>query len=222
VVLALVEVMTVFTREPADMIRVLIVDDHPIVREGIAALIERQPDMIAVGEASNGAEAIERFAALLPDVVLMDVQMPGMDGIAAVEAIRRVCARAAILMLTTYPGDAQAVRAIRAGAEGYLLKNSIRKELLDAIRSVHAGRRTVSPDIAHALAVHSLDERLSERELAILRLVAEGQSNKQIAWDLGVSTDTIKANLKQLFGKLGVDDRTHAVTVAARRGFIER
>lgn len=221
-VLALVEAMTVFAREPADMIRVLIVDDHPIVREGIAALIERQSDMIAVGEASNGAEAIEGFAALLPDVVLMDVQMPGMDGIAAVEAIRRVCARAAILMLTTYPGDAQAVRAIRAGAAGYLLKNSIRKELLDAIRSVHAGRRTVSPDIAHALAVHALDERLSERELAILRLVAEGQPNKQIAWHLGVSIDTIKANLKQLFAKLGVDDRTHAVTVAARRGFIER
>jgi DNA-binding NarL/FixJ family response regulator len=148
--------------------------------------------------------------------------MPGMDGIAAVEAIRRVCAHAAILMLTTYPGDAQAVRAIRAGAGGYLLKNSIRKELLDAIRSVHAGRRTVSPDIAHALAVHALDERLSERELAILRLVAEGQSNKQIAWQLGVSTDTIEANLKQLFAKMGVDDRTHAVTVAARRGFIER
>ena len=125
-------------------------------------------------------------------------------------------------MLTTYPGDAQAVRAIQAGAAGYLLKNSIRKELLDAIRSVHAGRRTVSPDIAHALAVHALDERLSEREVAILRLVADGHANKQIAWRLGVSTDTIKANLKQLFAKLGVDDRTHAVTVAARRGFIER
>jgi len=204
------------------MIQVLIVDDHPIVREGITALIERQPDMIAVGEAANGEEAVERFTALLPNVVLMDVQMPGMDGIAAVEAIRRVSAGAAILMLTTYPGDAQAVRAIRAGAAGYLLKNSIRKELLDAIRSVHAGRRTISPDIAHALAVHALDEQLSERELAILRLLAEGQSNKQIAWHLGVSTDTIKANLKQLFAKLGVDDRTHAVTVAARRGFIER
>lgn len=204
------------------MIRVLIVDDHPIVRDGIAALIERQPDMIAAGEAANGEEAMERFAALLPDVVLMDVQMPGMDGIAAAEAIRRVSAEAAILMLTTYPGDAQAVRAIRAGASGYLLKNSVRKELLDAIRSVHAGRRTISPDIAHALAVHALDEKLSERELAILRLLAEGQSNKQIAWQLGVSTETIKANLKQLFAKLGVNDRTHAVTVAARRGFIER
>ena len=207
---------------PDDMIRVLIVDDHPIVRDGIAALIERQPDMIAAGEAANGEEAMERFAALLPDVVLMDVQMPGMDGIAAAEAIRRVSAEAAILMLTTYPGDAQAVRAIRAGASGYLLKNSVRKELLDAIRSVHAGRRTISPDIAHALAVHALDEKLSERELAILRLLAEGQSNKQIAWQLGVSTETIKANLKQLFAKLGVNDRTHAVTVAARRGFIER
>ena len=209
-------------RVSADPIRVLIVDDHPIVREGIAALIGRQTDMVAVGEASNGEEAIQRYAALLPDVTLMDVQMPGTDGIAAVEAIRGLSANAAILMLTTYPGDAQAVRAIRAGAAGYLLKNSIRKELLDAIRSVHAGRRAVSADIAHALAVHALDERLSEREVAILRLIADGHANKQIAWRLGVSTDTIKANLKQLFSKLGVDDRTHAVTVAARRGFIER
>ena len=217
-----VEVMTATDRSPAAPIRVLIVDDHPIVREGIAALIGRQSDMIAVGEASNGEEAIERYAALRPDVTLMDVQMPGSDGIAAVEAIRGLVPTAAILMLTTYPGDAQAVRAIRSGAAGYLLKNSIRKELLDAIRSVHAGRRAVSPDIAHALAVHALDERLSEREVAILRLIADGHANKQIAWRLGVSTDTIKANLKQLFSKLGVDDRTHAVTVAARRGFIER
>jgi len=203
-------------------IRVLIVDDHPIVREGIAALIARQSDMIAVGEAADGDEAIQRYAALLPDVTLMDVQMPGTDGIHAIEAIRSLSADAAILVLTTYPGDAQAIRAIRAGAAGYLLKNSIRKELLDAIRSIHAGRRAVSPDIAHALAVHALDERLTEREMAILRLVADGHANKQIAWRLGVSTDTIKGNLKQIFAKLGVEDRTHAVTVAARRGFIER
>ena len=203
-------------------IRVLVVDDHPIVREGIAALIGRQPDMIAIGEAADGDEAIQRYAALLPDVTLMDVQMPGTDGIHAIEAIRSLSADAAILVLTTYPGDAQAIRAIRAGAAGYLLKNSIRKELLDAIRSIHAGRRAVSPDIAHALAVHALDERLTEREMAILRLVADGHANKQIAWRLGVSTDTIKGNLKQIFAKLGVEDRTHAVTVAARRGFIER
>ena len=203
-------------------IRVLIVDDHPIVREGIAALIARQSDMVAVGEAADGDEAIQRYAALLPDVTLMDVQMPSTDGIHAIEAIRRLSADAAILVLTTYPGDAQAIRAIRAGAAGYLLKNSIRKELLDAIRSIHAGRRAVSPDIAHALAVHALDERLTEREMAILRLVADGHANKQIAWRLGVSTDTIKGNLKQIFAKLGVEDRTHAVTVAARRGFIER
>lgn len=221
-VFALEKEMTTTEQERVDPIQVLIVDDHPIVREGIAALLERQPDMVAVGEASNGEEALQRYAALRPDVTLIDVQMPGMDGIAAVEAIRRLSANAAILMLTTYPGDAQAVRAIQAGAAGYLLKNSIRKELLDAIRSVHAGRRTVSPEIAHALAVHALDERLSERDVAILRLVADGHANKQIAWRLGVSTDTIKANLKQLFAKLGVDDRTHAVSVAARRGFIER
>lgn len=203
-------------------IRILIVDDHPMVRDGIAALLERQSDMTAVGEASSGAEAIEMFSALQPDVTLMDVQMPGMDGIEAIEAIRRIAPQAAILVLTTYPGDARAVRAIRAGAAGYLLKNCIRSELLDAIRSVNAGRRAVSPDIAHGLAEHALDERLTERELAILRLVADGHGNKQIAWRLDLSTDTVKTHLKNIFAKLGVDDRTHAVTVAARRGYIER
>ncbi|MFV3131941.1 response regulator transcription factor [Niveispirillum sp. KHB5.9] len=207
---------------PAASIRVLIVDDHPIVREGIAALIDRQPAMAVVGEAANGDEAVQRFRELRPDVTLMDVQMPGTDGVAAIEAIRHLSPKAAILVLTTYPGDAQAVRAIQAGAAGYLLKNSIRKELIDAIQAVHTGRRAVSPDIAHALAAHALDERLTERDLAILRLVADGHANKQIAWRLGVSIDTIKANLKHLFAKLGVEDRTHAVTVAARRGFIER
>jgi DNA-binding NarL/FixJ family response regulator len=203
-------------------IRVLIVDDHPMVRDGIAALLERQHDMTTVGEAVDGAEAIAMFSQLRPDVTLMDVQMPGVGGIEAIEAIRRLSPDAVILVLTTYPGDAQAVRAIRAGAAGYLLKNCIRKELLDAVRSVHAGRRAVSPDIAHALAVHALDERLTEREVGILRLVAEGHPNKLIAWRLDLSTDTIKAHLKSIFAKLGVDDRTHAVTVAVRRGFIER
>jgi DNA-binding NarL/FixJ family response regulator len=203
-------------------IRVLVVDDHTMVRDGIAALLERQSDMEMVGEASSGAEAIEMFRAHRPDVTLMDVQMPGVDGIEAIMAIRRISLEAAILVLTTYPGDARAVRAIRAGAAGYLLKNSVRKELLDAIRSVHAGRRAVSPDIAHALAEYALDERLTERELAILRLVADGHANKQIASHLDLSPDTIKAHLKNIFAKLGVDDRTHAVTVAARRGFIER
>jgi DNA-binding NarL/FixJ family response regulator len=204
------------------MIRVLIVDDHPIVREGVAALVGRQSDMEVVGEASDGAEAVAQFGKLAPDVTLMDMQMQGMGGVEAIEKIRAGAPNARILVLTTYPGDAQVIRAMRAGAAGYLLKNSIRKELLDAIRSVHAGRRVMSPDIAHELAVHALDEPLTEREIAILRLVADGHQNKEIAAQLKLSADTIKAHLKSIFAKLGVDDRTRAVTVAARRGYIER
>jgi DNA-binding NarL/FixJ family response regulator len=207
-------------QKPGDRIRVLIVDDHPMVRDGIVALLDRQLDMEPVGEASDGAEAIAKFGELRPDVTLMDVQMPGTGGIEAIEAIRRLSPKAAILVLTTYPGDARAVRAMRAGAAGYLLKNCIRKELLDAIRAVHAGRNTVSPDIAHSLATYALDERLTDRETTILSLVADGQANKQIASRLDLSTDTIKAHLKAVFAKLGVNDRTHAVTVALRRGFL--
>jgi DNA-binding NarL/FixJ family response regulator len=203
-------------------IRVLIVDDHDLVREGIAALIERQPDMAVAGEAADGAAAVAGAAELAPDVTLMDVQMPGMGGIEAIEAIRRASPAAKILVLTTYPGDAQALRAIRAGAAGYLLKNCIRKELIDAIRTVHADRRALSPDIAHELAIHALEDPLTERELTVLRLVADGHPNKYIGWRLELSTDTIKAHLKSIFAKLGVDDRTHAVTVATRRGYLER
>lgn len=207
---------------PAAPIRVLIVDDHPMVRDGIVGLLTRQEDMEPVGEASDGAQAITRFRELSPDVTLMDMQMQGMGGIAAIEAIRGFSRDARILVLTTYPGDANAVRAIRAGASGYLLKNCVRGELVDAIRSVHAGRRVVCSDIAHALAEHALDTPLTEREIAILKLVAEGHQNKQIAWQLTLSVDTIKAQLKAIFEKLGVHDRTHAVTVATRRGYIER
>ncbi len=203
-------------------IRVLTVDDHAMVRDGVTALLARQSDMEAVGEAADGKEAIAQFRALMPDITLMDIQMPGMDGVDAIRAIRGFAPEARILVLTTYPGDAQAVRAIRAGAAGYLLKNCIRKELLDAIRAIHAGRRAMSPDISHSLAEHALDEHLTERELAILRMVAEGHPNKQIAWHLELSPDTIKAHLKNIFAKLGVDDRTHAVTVATRRGFFDR
>jgi DNA-binding NarL/FixJ family response regulator len=203
-------------------IRVLIVDDHPMVRDGIAALLMRQADMDAVGEASDGAEAIAKFRELVPDVTLMDLQMHGMGGVEAIQAIRGPAPDARILVLTTYPGDANAARAMRAGASGYLLKNCIRGELLDAIRSIHSGRRAVSPDIAHELAVHALDDALTEREVAILRLVADGHANKQIAWQLSLSTDTIKAQLKTVFDKLGVHDRTLAVTVATRRGYLDR
>lgn len=203
-------------------IRVLVVDDHPMVRDGVTGLLARQDDMEAVGEASDGAEAIAKFRDLAPDVTLMDVQMQGMGGIETIEKIRALVGDARILVLTTYPGDANAVRAIRAGASGYLLKNCVRSELVDAIRSVHAGRRVVCSDIAHALAEHALDEPLTDREAAILRLVAEGHPNKQIAWRLTLSVDTIKAQLKTIFEKLGVHDRTHAVTVATRRGYIDR
>ncbi|NYT41947.1 response regulator transcription factor [Sphingomonas sp. R-74633] len=206
----------------ASPIRVLIVDDHPMVRDGIAGLLARQDDMEAVGEACDGAEAIEKFRELEPDVTLMDVQMESMGGIEAIQAIRGFSGDARILVLTTYAGDANAIRAIRAGASGYLLKNCIRGELLGAIRSVHAGRRAVCSDTAHALAEHAYDPPLTEREIAILALVAEGHPNKQIAWRLTLSVDTIKAQLKTIFEKLGVHDRTHAVTVATRRGYIER
>ncbi|WEK46247.1 MAG: response regulator transcription factor [Candidatus Andeanibacterium colombiense] len=210
------------TEAAAPPIRVLIVDDHPMVRDGIAALLERQDDMTSVGEAADGEQAIARFRELAPDIVLMDVQMGGMGGVEAIEAIRGFAPDARILVLTTYPGDAQAVRAMRAGAAGYLLKNCIRRELLDAIRSVHVGRRALSAEVAHDLAVHALEDPLTDREVAVLRLVAEGHANKQIGWQLGLSTDTIKAHLKAIFAKLGVDDRTHAVTVATRRGYFDR
>lgn len=202
-------------------IRVLVVDDHAMVRDGIVALLSRQNDMEPVGEASDGAEALARFQELSPDVTLMDVQMPGVGGVEAIAEIRRIAPDARILVLTTYPGDANAVRAMRAGAAGYLLKNGIRGELIDAIRSIYAGRRAVSADIAHQLATHALDEALTDREIAILRLVADGHANKQIAWKLSLSNDTIKAQLKAIFEKLGVHDRTHAVTIAARRGYID-
>jgi len=206
---------------PPAAIRVLVVDDHPLVRDGVMALLGRQPDMEVVGEASDGGEAITKFRELLPDVTLMDVQMAGMGGVEAIAGIRRLSPDARVLVLTTYPGDGQAIRAIRAGAAGYVLKNTIRKELLDAIRSVHAGRRALSADIAHDLAAHALEDSLTEREVEVLRLVGEGLSNKQIGSRIDIATDTVKAHLKAVFAKLGVDDRTHAVTLARRRGFLE-
>ncbi|WP_294054738.1 response regulator transcription factor [Sphingomonas sp.] len=202
-------------------ISVLVVDDHPMLREGIGAVIERQADMRLVGEARDGAEAVTQHEALRPDVTLMDIQMPKLGGIEAIEAIRARTPDAAILVLTTYPGDTQALRALRAGAAGYLLKSCIRKELLDAIRAVNAGRRAICADVAHDIALHALEDRLTDREIDILRLVAEGHPNKQIAWRLSLSTDTVKAHMKNIFSKLGVADRTHAVIVAARRGYID-
>jgi DNA-binding NarL/FixJ family response regulator len=201
-------------------IRVLAVDDHPVLREGIAAILEAQPDIALVGTAENGIQAIEQYHALRPDIVLMDLQMPQMGGIEAIEAIHRESPKAHIIVLTTYDGDVQAVRALKAGAAAYLLKSSLRRELLDTIRSVHVGRRHVPPDIAQQIALHAADEPLSKRELSILALVADGKANKEIAWELTISEDTVKAHMKSIFAKLDVGDRTHAVTAAIRRGII--
>ena len=202
-------------------ISVLVVDDHPMLREGVAAVLNLQDDMRLVGEAESGVAAIERFRELRPDVTLMDLQMPGMTGVQAIEIIRSEAPNAKIVVLTTYDGDVQALRALTAGAAAYLLKSSLRRELIDTIRDVHAGRKHIAPLMAEKIAVHAVDERLSDRERDILRLVADGCQNKQIARRLAISEQTVKAHLKSIFGKLDVADRTHAVTVALRRGIIE-
>jgi DNA-binding NarL/FixJ family response regulator len=202
-------------------IRVLVVDDHPVLRDGVAAILENQVDMMMVGEARNGSEAIDRFRELRPDVTLMDLQMPGMNGVDAIAGIRSEHPVARIIVLTTYAGDVQAVRALKAGAVGYLLKSSLRTELIDAIHNVHRGQRHVHRDVADEIALHVVDEALTDREVAVLRLVSIGKANKQVASELGLSEETVKGHLKSIFSKLDVADRTHAVTVAARRGIIE-
>ncbi len=207
--------------EQAKRIRILVVDDHPSLRDGIALMIELQDDMVLVGEAANGTEAVAAFANLRPDIVLMDLQMPVLNGVSAIAAIRKEAPNAKIIVLTTYDGDVHAVGALKAGASAYLLKTSLRKELVDAIRAVHGGRRHITADIAQEIAIHAADDPLSEREIGVLRLVAAGNANKVIAWQLSISEDTVKAHMKSIFGKLDVDDRTHAVTAALKRGIIE-
>jgi DNA-binding NarL/FixJ family response regulator len=202
-------------------IRVLTVDDHPLLRSGIAAVIEGEEDIMVVGEATNGKEAVESFRVHRPDVTLMDLQMPVMNGIDAILAIRREFPGARIVILTTYEGDAQAVRALKAGAAGYLLKNMLREELVNTIRSIHAGQRRVPPEIAAGIAEHVADDALTDREIEVLRRVAAGTSNKIIASQLGVSDATVKSHMKSILSKLGANDRTHAVTIAMKRGFIE-
>jgi DNA-binding NarL/FixJ family response regulator len=202
-------------------IRIVIVDDHPMLREGVAAVVQTQPDMEMVGEAIDGVDAIEAFRRLRPDVTLMDLQMPRLDGVLAITAIREEFPQARIIVLTTYSGDVKALRALKAGAVGYLLKSSLRKELVETVRTVHQGRRHVPPELASEIAAFVMDDPLSAREIEILRLVAIGNANKSIAMALKISEDTVKAHLKSIFGKLRVADRTHAVTVAARRGFID-
>jgi two-component system, NarL family, response regulator len=202
-------------------IRVLTVDDHPLLREGIAAVLGRQPDMQLVGEATNGREAVQRFREQRPDVTLMDLQMPEMGGIDAIAAIRAEFSGARIVVLTTYRGDVQALSAFRAGACGYLLKSMLRKELVETIRAVHAGRRRIPPEIAAELAEHVTDDALTAREVEILKRVAVGSANKAIASQLGISEDTVKGHMKSVLAKLDAKDRTHAVTIALKRGIIE-
>ena len=204
-----------------DKIRILTVDDHPLLREGIAAVIAHQEDMVVVGEATNGQEAIESFRLHRPDVTLMDLQMPEMNGIEAILAIRREFSNARIVVLTTFQGDVQALRAFKAGASGYLLKNMLRKELVETIRTVHAGRRRIPPEVAAELAEHVIEDALTEREIEILARVAKGNSNKIVASQLDISEATVKYHLKSILSKLGANDRTHAVTIAIKRGFIQ-
>jgi len=201
--------------------RVLVVDDHPVLRSGVRVLLEDRTDIVTIGEASNGEEAIEAFRRLQPDVVLMDLRMPGTNGLDAIVAIRAEHPDARIIVLTTYQGDTQAVRALKAGAMGYLLKSGLRTELADAILNVHRGRRHVHRDVAGEIASHVGDEPLSEREMDVIRLVAEGKANKQIGVEMHMSEATVKGHLKSIFLKLHVADRTHAVTVAVRRGIID-
>lgn len=202
-------------------IRILIVDDHPIVREGLAALIERRADMTVVGEAATGAEAVDRFGALLPDVTLMDLRMPEMGGVAAIGRIRSAWPAARIIVLTTYDGDEDIYRGLQAGARAYLLKDAPRDELLDAIRTVHAGGTRIPPAVAARLAERALSgPDLSPRELEVLQGIVRGESNKEIGTALAISEGTVKAHINSILGKLGVTDRTQAVTTAIQRGIV--
>ena len=192
-----------------------------MLREGIAAVLASEQDMIVVAEASNGREAIEQFRTHHPDVTLMDVQMPEVNGIDAIVKIREEFPDARIIVLTTYSGDAQAARALKAGASGYLLKSMVRKELIETIRTVHTGKKRIPPEIAIEMAQHHSDDALTEREIEVLRGVAAGNANKMVAQLLNISEETIKAHMKSILSKLGANDRTHAVTIAVKRGIIE-
>jgi DNA-binding NarL/FixJ family response regulator len=205
----------------SSLIRILAVDDHPLLRNGVVGLIADQPDMKLVAEASNGLEAIQQFRIHRPDITLMDLQMPDMNGIDAIIAIRGEFPEARIIVLTTYTGDVQVLRALKAGARAYLLKNLLHKELLETIRSVHAGRKAVSPEISYQLAEHATDDALTPAEISVLRLIAEGNANKQIADRLSITEETVKGRVKNILSKLGANDRTHAAMIGLRRGIIE-
>ncbi len=205
----------------ASPIRILAVDDHPLVRQGIAGLIGVQPDMALVGEASNGREAIQEFRKHQPDVTLMDLQMPEMNGLDALLAIRNEFPHAKIIVLTTYAGDMQIRRALKAGAQAYLLKNTLHKELMETIRAVHAGRKALSPEASYEIAEHATDDALTPAEIAVLRLIAAGNANKQIADQLSITEETVKSRVKSILSKLGANDRTHAAMIGLKRGIIE-
>lgn len=202
-------------------IRILVVDDHPLLRQGIAAILADQEDMHLVAQASNGREAIQQFRTHHPDITLMDLQMPEMNGLDAITVIRGEFRDARIVVLTTYKGDVQVLRAMKAGAHGYLLKNLLHKDLLDTIRAVHAGKKALSPEASYELADHATDDALTAGEVEVLKLIAAGNANKQIAAQLSVTEETVKGRVKNILSKLGASDRTHAAMIGLKRGIIE-
>ena len=206
--------------DQASPIRILVVDDHPIVRAGIEALMTGHPDMIIVAQAANGREAIQHFRTHHPDVTLMDIQMPEMGGLDALIAIRNESPDARIIMLTTYAGDAQVMRAIKAGAQGYLLKSALSRELLDTIRAVHAGKKALSAEASYEVAEHAADDTLTPAEIHVLQLIAKGNANKEIAEQLSISEETVKGQVRNILSKLGAKDRTHAAMIGLKRGII--
>jgi len=208
-------------REDSARIRILCADDHPVVLQGISGFVSIQPDMQIVAEATNGREAFAQFRRHRPDITLLDLQMPEMNGLEALSAIRGEYPDARVIVLTTYSGDVQALRALKAGARGYLLKNTLHKDLLDSIRAVHAGRRAVTPDVSFELAEHATDDALTAGEIRVLRLISTGSANKEIAAHLGVSEETVKKQVRNILSKLGAKDRTHAAMIGFKRGIID-